>query len=450
MFSSLQLRSIQSGWQQEKQLLHHEAQLAATNSHIALVTQQCEATELNALADEERAVLIEALQRQVTDNLMLKARMQELHLQHLQQLNAAAQAPVAPTPPPAVIVSPPIAEPASAATALELASLRQQALAATQTVQLLSSALSKIQGEKEKLEKECTTLRRKLEVHERRQRDASTAAVAAAAASSGIFVHPLSPFGANSPTPSSARSITSSLPSPAQQSYASVTAANTSADASTTLFHGASVSASVAAAAAAAASPAAEPVSPSLRSPSAASNSAEIAAVAPEGSVSVAPFTDAVAMLDISPAEPTSGAAAASVAVVPHLSLPADDAAQSAAAVWQETPLAALASPEGDIQFPFFHASMSQPTSPIVHEHEVAAAAATLPSVTSIAAVAAATAAAGEPTPSVVENEHRASISSSMLSPGRAASSPSPSLNALGLQNSSSNGAPDSAPPGED
>jgi len=217
----LQLRAIQSGWQSEKQRLQYESAVALSNSHSALLHAQCESAELNELHDEERRVMLESLQQLVVDNMQLKQQLQDAatQLQHVQSMAAAVNAATSPTSQagtitttPAVAPSPTSADAAAAAAATaassaaaaaaaaassELVSLRSQAQLSAQTVQLLTTALSKIQAEKEELASECTALRRALEQeHRLRQALESAAAASAAAAASVAASAPVAPVPA--------------------------------------------------------------------------------------------------------------------------------------------------------------------------------------------------------------------------------------------------------------
>lgn len=218
-----QLRAIQSGWQSEKQRLQYESAVALSNSHSALLHAQCESAELNELHDEERRVMLESLQQLVVDNMQLKQQLQDAatQLQHVQSMAAAVNAATSPTSQagaitttPAVASSPTSTDAAAAAAAAataassaaaaaaaaassELVSLRSQAQLSAQTVQLLTTALSKIQAEKEELACECTALRRALEQeHRLRQALESAAAASAAAAASVVASAPVAPVPA--------------------------------------------------------------------------------------------------------------------------------------------------------------------------------------------------------------------------------------------------------------
>lgn len=211
---ALQLRAIQSGWQSEKQRLQYESAVALSNSHNALLRAQCESAELSELHDEERRVMLESLQQLVVDNMSLKHQLHDANtqMQHMRSTAAAVNA-VSPSPTPqgAVIAAAPVvatsptsadaaaaaaaassvAASAAAAASSELASLRSQAQLSAQTVQLLTSALTKIQAEKEELASECSALRRALEQEHRLRQALESTAAASAAAAAAVAPSPL-------------------------------------------------------------------------------------------------------------------------------------------------------------------------------------------------------------------------------------------------------------------
>ena len=194
--AGLQLRVIQSGWQREKQQLQYASQVSLAVEHGALVHEQRQAAEMDELHSEERKVMMECMVRLMTDKIQLQQQMQHMQLQHMLQMRGVhnAQTPVAaaaPSPTPAdtaasVAAAASATAAATASASAELISLRAQAQLSAQTIQLLTSALSKIQIEKEELANECVSLKRRLDIEERKQREGEAAAATANATAAAV------------------------------------------------------------------------------------------------------------------------------------------------------------------------------------------------------------------------------------------------------------------------